>query len=360
MTYINRIFNFISSSRLTSKLGITSLGIFLYHILSKIFPFEHRIDDWLHQFSVIAFFTPSDVELTVIFLFIILFFGAKVVQKYQHRTVITIDDILSAIQNNKLEIVLQPKKCLLDKRIQGVECLIRWHHCDYGTLLPDQFIPLAETDVKVMKKLTEYVILHAAEAYLRFKNNGFNIEMAINVSALDMADPAIITSIINSLKQYNMPMEKLVLEVTETAIMRRPDSTIKVLAHLDSLGAKISLDDFGTGHSSFLYLKHFPVKEIKIDKIFVSNLLNSEHEKAIVRSTIQLAHDIGARVVAEGVEDRATQKILTDLECDYVQGYYIAKPMTINNTILWLKNNNEVHNDATSKMAAYTGNVTDN
>jgi EAL domain-containing protein (putative c-di-GMP-specific phosphodiesterase class I) len=157
--------------------------------------------------------------------------------------------------------------------------------------------------------------------------------------------------------QHHMPMEKLVLEVTETAIMKQPDIAIKVLVILDSFGAKISLDDFGTGHSSFLYLKHFPVREIKIDKSFICELTTNTHERSIVRSTIQLAHDIGARVVAEGVENKETQTILTELDCDYIQGYYVSTPLEINEMIDWLKGNKEIHNDATIKVLAFGENL---
>ena len=343
------------------KLLLFVTVISVFHVSSKILAFDDELVAWVEGTenldSLVDFLEPSDLEIAIFVPLLISFLIIRFISKYYCSRNLELKDIHLGMQNNEFEVVLQPKKSLKDKSVRGAECLLRWNHRKYGLIMPDEFIPVIETDVETMKELTEYVVSHAAEVYSKLKSAGFDVEIAVNVSATNLSDIAILKLITTALMQHNMPMDKLVIEVTETAIMKQPDPAIKVLVNLDSLGARISLDDFGTGHSSFLYLKHFPVREIKIDRTFIHELATNEHERAIVRSTIQLAHDIGARVVAEGVEDKATQKILVDLECDYAQGYYISKPMHVDEMIKWLSNNNEVHNDATMKTPVYNKNL---
>lgn len=352
---MHSLYKSITELQSSIKFAIVVSILMLYHVASKLLAFDDATNAWLEQYNFIDYFEPSDVEIVVVVPLLISYLTVKLIGKYCCRKRIELSDIRLGMQNNEFEVVLQPKKFLKDKSTEGAECLLRWRHKKYGMVMPDEFIPIVETDTKIMKELTEYVVLHAAETYSKLREAGFDVEIAINVSATNMSDVTIIEAITSALMQHHMPMEKLVLEVTETAIMRQPEIAIKVLVILDSLGARISLDDFGTGHSSFLYLKHFPVREIKIDRSFICELATNAHERSIVRSTIQLAHDIGARVVAEGVENKETQKILTELECDYVQGYYVAPPMAVDEMIDWLKNNNEMHNDATIKVSVYKG-----
>jgi EAL domain-containing protein (putative c-di-GMP-specific phosphodiesterase class I) len=146
------------------------------------------------------------------------------------------------------------------------------------------------------------------------------------------------TTIIKSIVKADMAPDKLVLEVTETAIMHDPDAAFKVLAALESLGVRISIDDFGTGHSSMTYLKNFPIGEVKLDRSFITDIEHSSQGYNIVRSTIELSHNLKATTVGEGVETKEIEDMLRELNIDHIQGYYIAKPMPLKELIEWLKN----------------------
>ena len=162
------------------------------------------------------------------------------------------------------------------------------------------------------------------------------MSLSVNISPASVIDPAIVTNIINSLVKSEMPAEKLVLEVTEETFIHNTADAAKVLVSLASLGIRLSIDDFGTGYSSLMYLKNFPIHEIKLDRSFIIDLESSGAGFNIVKATINLAHDLTAVVVAEGVETYETKTMLSDLGCDYIQGYYVAKPMPLPEFIGWL------------------------
>lgn len=303
----------------------------MLHLISKLFSFD-ALNAWIEQLDqhqLIDFFLPSELEIVFVLTIIALYPIGYYISKYQNQKNINLSDIMAALRNNEIDVVFVPKKSLDDMTIVGVECLPRWHHKKYGLLSAEEFMSVAESNDKIMKSMTSYIVARAAEAYAELKSHGFDIEMAVNVTKADLIDTSIVTTITNSLSRHKMPAEKLVLEVTETAIMHNLEVSIKLLINLDSSGSKISLDDFGTGHSSFLYLKHFPIREIKINKMFTTKLKYDKDTKQIVHTTIQLAHDIGARIVADGVSDKTTESILKELGCDYVQGPYISGPRTV-------------------------------
>lgn len=333
----------------TSPMRIATYAFLLYMLVDYRFNVDFGLDTWLSMrgFTGITFQIHDIIAFAVAAASYHIVKYFKYLEQQRHirkEHIITLEDLLRGMEAKELDLVVQPKKRLHDNRVTGVECLIRWNHPEYGIVMPDQFIPLAESaDKAVMKALTEYVILRAAEMYNILKGQGHDLEFAINVSPNNLTDASIMVTITQALLNSNMPVNRLVLEVTETAIMKDPEMSIKVLVSLDSLGIKVALDDFGTGHSSFMYLKNFPVKEIKIDKSFTGNLHFNDHERTIVRSTVQLAHDIGARVVAEGVETLSTENILRELSCDYVQGYLIERAMGINDMIKWLQKNKGLH-----------------
>lgn len=273
-------------------------------------------------------------------------YSAKKMQKdfcvYQDQDdTVTISDlsllgeIRKGVENNEFILWFQPKKSLLTNSITSVECLIRWNHPTRGLLGPDAFIPFAE-ESGMIKYLTQFVIKQTAQSYKLLREAGYDLDMSVNVSPNDVVDPSTMTTIIKSIVKADMSPEKFVLEVTETAIMHDPDSAFKVLVALESLGIKLSIDDFGTGHSSMTYLKNFPIHEVKIDQSFVRDLESNEQAYSIVKSTIELSHSLGATTVGEGVETKRVEEILGVLNCDYVQGYYIARPMPIDQLIIWL------------------------
>ena len=248
-----------------------------------------------------------------------------------------IGELRSAIADEDFVLYFQPKKNLKTGEITSIESLVRWKHPLKGIIPPASFISLAES-TGMIKYLTQYVIKEAAQAYRTLKDAGYDLKIAVNVSPNDIVDPAIMTTIIKSIVKAEMPPNKFVLEVTETAIMHEPEAAFRVLVALDSLGIQLSIDDFGTGHSSLLYLKNFPIDEVKLDRSFIVDIEQSKEGHNIVKSTIDLAHLLNAHTVAEGVETVEIESILDTLGCDEIQGYYIARPMPLSDLIEWLGN----------------------
>lgn len=247
-----------------------------------------------------------------------------------------ISEIRIALEKNEFTVWLQPKKNLLNNKIESAECLIRWNHPDRGLLFPDSFIPIAETS-GIIKYLTRFVIQEATQIYKRLYDLGYDLNIAVNISPNDMSDPTIMTTVIKNVVNADMSPDSLILEVTETAIMHDPESATKILLALESLGVRLSIDDFGTGHSSLKYLKNYPIREIKFDKSFITDIESSNEGFNIVKSNIELAHVLSATTVAEGVETEHVEIVLKDLGCDYIQGYHLAKPMPVDTFITWLQ-----------------------
>ena len=252
-----------------------------------------------------------------------------------------IGEIRTAIDNKEFALWVQPKKNLLTNKVESVECLLRWNHPLHGILSPDTFIPGAEAG-GIIEYITHYVIKEAVIIYNKLKDAGYDLQISINVSANDILDPDIVPTIIKNIVSADMETKKLVLEVTETAIIHELESAIKVLVSLDALGIRISVDDFGTGFSSLIYLKKYPICEIKFDKSFIMDIESSKESFNIVKSSIKMAHALGATTVAEGVETAQVENTLRDLQCDYIQGYFLARPMTVENFIVWMGNNDKL------------------
>lgn len=244
-------------------------------------------------------------------------------------------ELRSAIADEDFVLHFQPKKSLKTGRITSIESLVRWQHPLRGLIQPAEFIQLAES-TGMIKYLTQFVIKEAAQAYSVLVAAGYDMKIAVNVSPNDIVDPAMMTTIIKSIVKAEMPPEKFVLEVTETAIMHEPEAAFRVLVALDSLGIQLSIDDFGTGYSSLLYLKNFPIDEVKLDRSFIVDIEQSKEGLNIVKSTIDLAHLLNACTVAEGVETAEIESLLTKLDCDEIQGYHIARPMPLEQLISWL------------------------
>jgi len=238
-------------------------------------------------------------------------------------------ELRHAIEHKELVLFYQPKIDLREGRITGVEALVRWNHPQRGLLSPDEFIPLAE-HTGLIRPLTFFVLdegLH--QAYLWHKA-GLNLKMAINLSAHHLQDEQLATKVESYMRQWGVPANLLEFEITESAIMDNPVRAMDTLTQLSNMGASLSIDDFGTGYSSLIYLKQLPVDEIKIDKSFVVDMLENAEDLVIVRSTIDLAHNMGRQVVAEGVESEEVLNMLIELGCDMAQGYFISRPVTAN------------------------------
>ena len=243
-------------------------------------------------------------------------------------------DLREALARNALEVHYQPKIAIASGAITGVEALLRWTHPRHGRISPDQIIPLAE-QTGLIRPLTRWVLDTALQQCAEWKNSGIDINVAINLSAYCLQDNSLGDWIKDWFDRHDLATRHLVLEVTESAMMSDPKKAIQVLTRLDAMGIRISIDDFGTGFSSLAYLKQLPIDELKIDKSFVLEMLENDNDAVIVRSTIDLAHNLGLRIVAEGVENQEMLNLLEILRCDYAQGYHISRPIPATEFRTW-------------------------
>jgi diguanylate cyclase (GGDEF)-like protein len=243
-------------------------------------------------------------------------------------------ELRHAIEGNQLQLHYQPKIELATGRMIGAEALVRWQHPKTGMIPPDQFIGSAE-NTGLIKPLTDWVLTTGLHQCSNLLANGVMQHLAINISARSLHDLRFPNLIAKLLKAGGIPPEKLVLEVTESAFMVDLQRTVETLAVLSQMGILISIDDFGTGFSSLNYIKKLPVNEIKIDKSFVIDMTSDENDLSIVRSIIELGHNLGLKVVAEGVESKAILDSLAALGCDHCQGYYISYPLPHERFMAW-------------------------
>lgn len=237
-------------------------------------------------------------------------------------------ELRRGIAVGEVKIFYQPKFDLREGRITSAEALVRWHHPVEGLIPPDRFIPLAESS-GVVSELTDFVLRSVVVDSAHLNSIGRPMCVAVNVSAADIARPDFVAKIKAMLDDNGGEACNLALEVTESAIIRSTETAISVLTTLRELGIRLSIDDYGTGQSTLTYLKQLPVHELKIDKSFVSYVCEDNNDEIMVRSTIQLAHELGLEVVAEGVENEVTVQLLRSLGCDYAQGYFIGRPMSL-------------------------------
>ncbi|MGI8752762.1 MAG: bifunctional diguanylate cyclase/phosphodiesterase [Acidimicrobiales bacterium] len=258
---------------------------------------------------------------------------------YSPRRLALAGELRQAIDEGELEVHYQPKADLRTGTIVGMEALVRWRHRHFGLLSPGVFVPLAE-HVGLIRPLTLMVLNAAIKEQRRLHDRGFPIGVAVNLSVRSVLDVHLPDQIAAVLSANGMEASNLTLEITEGSVMADPGRTIGILGRLDALGVSIAVDDFGTGYSSLSYLKRLPVSEIKIDRTFVAGLLDDDSDAAIVRSTIELAHNLGLRVVAEGVEDRPTWMRLDALGCDEAPGYFVSAPLPADALTVWVERTN--------------------
>ena len=250
------------------------------------------------------------------------------------RKIALVRDLKIAIEKNLLQLHYQPKLDLSCGQVNQVEALLRWTHHDIGFISPEEFVGLAEQS-GLMPALTDWVLKTAFDQARRWQQMKLDIAVAINLSAYDIVEqfPAQMELM---LKGSGLSSDRIILEITESAVMGNPELAIKVLQQLRNLGFKLSIDDYGTGYSSLAKLKTLPVDELKIDKSFVMLLNQDRNDQIIVESTIELAHNIGLTVVAEGVENIESFQLLEQWGCDRLQGYYISRPVPAEQFETWL------------------------
>lgn len=243
----------------------------------------------------------------------------------------------AALTHDELEVHYQPKVALDTERVSGVEALVRWRHPRRGLLAPAAFLPGLEHHA-VMGDLGEFVLDRSLAQAAAWRRDGAALTVAVNVASASLVDESLPASVSSALKRWGVPPEGLVLEITETAVLHDPERAAGVLRDLAGAGVGVSLDDFGTGESSLSRLLQFPIVELKIDQAFVRHLASERGRGAkVVKAVVGLAHDLGQRVVAEGVEDRATLDRLADLRCDQAQGYYISPPVPAAEMPTWAR-----------------------
>ncbi|MGA2520832.1 MAG: bifunctional diguanylate cyclase/phosphodiesterase [Acidimicrobiales bacterium] len=242
-----------------------------------------------------------------------------------------IADLRRAIDAGELVLHYQPKAALDDRRVEAVEALVRWQHPSLGLLYPDRFIPLCE-QTDLIDKLTTWVLRTA----LRDVRDLTHVAVSVNVSARTLGRQRFAEHVIATLESLDVPADRLIVEITETALLSDPTRAAQVLAELDAYGMKVSLDDFGIGQTSLGYLSSLPVHELKIDKSFVTDMLANPAHAAIVRSIVDLGHNLSLRVVGEGVETDEVFATLRQAGCDLAQGYLLARPMPAEKLRAWL------------------------
>ncbi len=243
-------------------------------------------------------------------------------------------DLRLAIERNELELFYQPKIDARSAQITAAEALLRWHHPTRGMVSPAVFIPVAER-FGYMRELGNWVIDDACRQARVWRESGLRMRVAINLSAHQMRQDDIIERIERALETYNVHPSLLTCEITESVVMENTQAIQETFKRLGELGVHLSIDDFGTGYSSLSYLRQLPAKELKVDRAFITDIVTSVDARAVVDAVVKLAHALGLRVVAEGVETQGQQAILAGMGCDELQGYLFARPMSAQAILLW-------------------------
>ena len=238
----------------------------------------------------------------------------------------TLEELRTALEHEQLVVHYQPKLDLASGRVVGAEALVRWQHPDRGLVFPDGFLPLAE-QAGLMRRVALQVLEQSLRDLRSWRLAGHDVHVAVNLSVSNLQDMGLPGQVELLLDALAVPASALVLEITENILMADAERSKQVLHGLKALGVRLAVDDYGTGYSSLAYLRELPVHELKLDRSFVTHLCTDPRSAAIVRSTVQLSHELGMVMVAEGVEDGQVLAALADWKCDLAQGYHIARPM---------------------------------
>ena len=242
------------------------------------------------------------------------------------RRLTLLSDLRLAIERGDLVLHYQPKADLRTRTIGDVEALVRWVHPDLGLIPPNDFIPLAERS-GLIAPLTEYVLDEAVRTAASWRARGLHIRVSVNLSVRSLMDLGLPARVADCLAAAELPARYLELEITESTVMADPVRALQVLQPLADMGIRLSIDDFGTGYSSLAYLRQLPIAELKIDRSFIAAMNTSDNDAVIVRSTIEMARNLGLEVVAEGVETPDIELALDRLGCDFIQGYLLSRPL---------------------------------
>jgi diguanylate cyclase (GGDEF)-like protein len=264
-------------------------------------------------------------------------------------------ELRRAVERNELRLYYQPKVSMHSSNISAVEALIRWEHPVRGLVPPGMFVPFAE-HTGYIKLLTRWVMREAVRQCGQWLRDGLRLQVSVNISARDLMNRELPGEVAGLLEEHGVPPALLCLEITESGFMEDPGNAQKVLDRLAELGVRLSIDDYGTGYSSLSYIMKLPVQELKIDRSFISRMGIDEEISTIVRSTIDLGHNLGLKVVAEGVEDASVWNMLRTLGCDDAQGFFMSKPLAPDLLALWIRANDGVfENSVVQRLGAFHG-----
>ncbi len=243
----------------------------------------------------------------------------------------------NAILNNELCLYYQPRFNVVNHQVMVLEALVRWVHPKYGLILPDEFIPLAE-NTGLIHSLGQWVISQSCRDINLFYASGImnnSVRTAINVSILQCEQPNTVNDIKKIIHNHKLTLSHFEFELTESIKINNEQAVIDFCTSLSDDGAEISLDDFGTGHSSLTHLSHIPAHALKIDKQFVAQLKNNHRDRILLKQIIHMGHELGVRVVAEGIENEKQMQLLIKMGCDELQGFYICRPVRRQALSLW-------------------------
>jgi diguanylate cyclase (GGDEF)-like protein len=246
-----------------------------------------------------------------------------------------LSDFRRGLATEELVVHYQPIVDLDDLRVRGAEGLVRWQHPEFGLLPPGAFIHAVE-QTGLIGPLTRYVLERSIAQCADWRREGLHLDVAVNLSVRNLLDRKLPGEIERLLDAYSLPADALQLEITERMIMSDPDRALAIVSRLSDLGVRLSVDDYGTGYSSLANLRRLPIDELKIDRSFVTPMLKDESDLIIVRSTINLAHDLGLKIIAEGVEDEPTLEHLSMLGCDLAQGFHLSRPLAADAFADWV------------------------
>jgi len=249
---------------------------------------------------------------------------------------VLVSELRTAIEQDQLVLYYMPEVDVKTDSVVGVEALVRWQHPKFGLMPPDRFVPMAE-QTGLIRPLTLWVLEAAMRQQQAWRRSGLNLGLSVNLSTRNLHDPQLPGAVARLMETYGVARGGLKVEITESSLMADPDRALEILTQLKAMGVLIAIDDFGTGYSSLAYLKRLRVDEIKIDKSFVFDMASEGNDATIVRSTIDLGHNLGLAVVAEGVETKEAMDQLTADVCDYAQGYYLSRPLPADQIEAWLQ-----------------------
>jgi diguanylate cyclase (GGDEF)-like protein len=245
-----------------------------------------------------------------------------------------LQDLRHAVEGGQLQLVYQPKIDARSLQVTAAEALLRWQHPQRGLVCPSVFVPLAERH-GLIASLGRWVIEEACRQAAAWRERGLRMRIAVNLSGHQLRQDDLVDHLLAALRRHGLPPGRMTCEITESMAMEDTRQTRAAFEHLRQAGLHVSIDDFGTGHSSLATLRRLPAAELKVDRAFVTDLESSEHARSIVRAVVQMAHTLGLRVVAEGVETAAQRDLLVGMGCDELQGYLFAKPMSALAITLW-------------------------